>query len=143
MVHLHIVELRLHLCDVCLHFVLRFVRAGAKQVVDREIKVLRDAEDDSMLQQTLLMGSLQSQHPELPRTIASLRRIGSSRPDSLALLLLARNGEQLSPSDLQQLGRISAGGGQLTDTLQIQAAWLYLKHTDGLQAALVRLTPAD
>jgi len=104
---------------------------------------LRDAEDDSMLQQTLLMGSLQSQHPELPGTVASLRRIGSSRPDSLALLLLARNGEQLSPADLQQLGRISAGGGQLTDTLQIQAAWLYLKHTDGLQAALVRLSPAD
>jgi HEAT repeat protein len=110
---------------------------------EQALQRLRDAEDDSMLQQTLLMGSLQSQHPELPRTIASLRRIGSSRPDSLALLLLARNGEQLSPTDLQQLGRISAGGGQLTDTLQIQAAWLYLKHTDGLQAALVRLAPAD
>lgn len=107
------------------------------------LRRLREAEDDSMLQQTLLMGSLQSQHPELPATIASLRRIGSSRPDSLALLLLARKGDQLSPTDLQQLGRISAGGGQLNDTLQIQAAWLYLKHSDGLQAALVRLAPTD
>ena len=54
----------------------------------------------------------------------------SARPaDSLALLLLARTNENLSPTDLQQLGRISAGGGELTNTLQIQAAWLYLKHT--------------
>ena len=33
---------------------------------EEALQRLRDAEDDSMLQQTLLMGSLQSQHPELP-----------------------------------------------------------------------------
>ena len=94
-----------------------------------------------MQQQTLLMGSMQSQHPGVAEVVSQIRRIGSSRADSLALLLLARTNENLSPNDLQQLGRISAGGGQLTNTLQIQAAWLYLKHTDGLQTAMVRLTP--
>lgn len=108
---------------------------------DEAIGRLQTAEDDSMQQQTLLMGSMQSQHPELADTVAQIRRIGSSRPDSLALLILARTGEHLSPNDLQQLGRISAGGGQLNNTLQIQAAWLYLKHTDGLQTAMVRLAP--
>ena len=108
-----------------------------EEAIDR----LRAADDDSMQQQTLLMGSMQSQHPGIAEVVSQIRRIGSSRADSLALLLLARTNENLSPTDLQQLGRISAGGGQLTNTLQIQAAWLYLKHTDGLQTAMVRLAP--
>ena len=108
---------------------------------DEAVDRLRDAEDDSMQQQTLLMGSMQSQHPELAEVVGQIRRIGSSRADSLALLLLARTNKELSPADLQQLGRISAGGGQLNNTLQIQAAWLYLKHTGGLQTAMVRLAP--
>ncbi len=91
---------------------------------DEAVGRLENAEDDSMQQQTLLMGSMQSQHPELGDTVARIRRIGSSRPDSLALLLLARTNENLAPNDLQQLGRISAGGGQLNNSLQIQAAWL-------------------
>ena len=110
---------------------------------DEAIDRLRAAEDDSMQQQTLLMGSMQSQHPRLAETVSQIRRIGSSRADSLALLLLARTNENLTPKDLQQLGRISAGGGQLNNTLQIQAAWLYLKHTDGLQTAMVRLAPEN
>ncbi len=107
------------------------------EAIDR----LRDAEDDSMQQQTLLMGSMQSQNPGLSEVVGQIRRIGSSRADSLALLLLARTSKDLSPADLQQLGRISAGGGQLNNALQIQAAWLYLKHTGGLQTAMVRLAP--
>jgi len=103
-------------------------------------ELLLQSEDDSMKQQTLLIGALQGHAPELPEAARPIRRIGSSRPDSLALLLLARDESGLKDQDIQQLGRIAAGGSMLGDMLQAQAAWLYLKHTGKLDEVLVEVS---
>lgn len=111
-------------------------------ILDADVaaQLLLDSDDDSMKQQTLLIGALQGHSPELVEAARPIRRIGSSRPDSLALLLLARDGAGLKDQDVQQLGRIAAGGSMLGEMLQAQAAWLYLKHTGKLDEALVEVS---
>jgi hypothetical protein len=104
---------------------------------------LLSAEDESLTQQTLLLGCLQSPSVDMQNASVEIRRIGSSRADSLALLLLARSSNELSEQDVIQLGRIAAGGGMLGEMLQIQAAWLYLKHRDELDGALMDVAAAD
>ena len=104
---------------------------------------LLSAEDESLTQQTLLLGCLQSPSRDLQDASTDIRRIGSSRADSLALLLLARGTTPLNDQDVIQLGRIAAGGGMLGEMLQIQAAWLYLKHRNELDSALMDVAAAD
>ena len=70
---------------------------------------LLSAEDESLTQQTLLLGCLQSPSVEMQNASASLRRIGSSRADSLALLLMARSSDELQ--DRHRPHRV--GGGML------------------------------
>jgi hypothetical protein len=52
---------------------------------------------------------------------------------------MARHLEELEPADLQQLKVIAAGGGRVADVIQIQAAWLYLRHTDSVERALAEV----
>jgi hypothetical protein len=64
-----------------------------------------------------------------------LRCIGPAGPIPWALLD-AKHSPALSDDELKQLGLVVSGGGRVSDVLQIQAAWLYLKHTNQVQAAL-------
>ncbi len=101
--------------------------------------LLRESKDDSARQQAILMGLLASPIPELGAEAKSLRRIGLGRADSLATILMARHLEELEPADLQQLKVIAAGGGRVADVIQVQAAWLYLRHTDSVERALAEV----
>ncbi|MCA9297131.1 MAG: hypothetical protein KC983_11455, partial [Phycisphaerales bacterium] len=100
---------------------------------------LRDAEDDSPLQQAMLLGLFGVNEPAIAPTVRQLRRIGANRADSLALLHLARLDDELSENDLAQLGRLAAGGGGLSDALHVQASWLYLRHVHRVDDALAEL----
>lgn len=100
------------------------------------------ADDDSMTQVALLLGSMQSPTPELLESARTIRRIGASRADSLTLLLMARDSTPLSEQDLKQLGRVAAGGGMIDDMRGTQAAWLYLKHRGELDTALLDIASA-
>lgn len=101
-------------------------------VLDR----LAKAEDDGLLQQTILLGLFEADSPRVGEAAKSIRRIGSGRADSLVLILIAKHSPTLTEDELKQLGLIVSGGGRVSDVLQIQAAWLYLKHTNQVQAAL-------
>lgn len=98
------------------------------------------AEDDSLEQQVLLLSMLDWADESAAGTLKAIRRIGSSRADSLALLLLARSTEDLSDDDVHQLGVIAAGGGRLSDPLQVQAAWMYLQRTGELDQAMTEVS---
>ena len=100
------------------------------------LSLLAQAEDDSAQQQAILLGLLEVDVPACGEAAASLRRVGLGRTDSLALLLMAKHAPLLSAYDQEQLGRLALGGGLLPDVLQMQAAWLYLKHTGRASAAL-------
>ena len=91
---------------------------------------LKNAPDDSVKQQAILLGLFESDSQTTGEAAATLNRIGAGRADSLALLLMARHAKTLEKVDVAQLGTIAAGGGRLSDILQVQAAWLYLKHTN-------------
>ena len=74
--------------------------------------------------------------PSAGRVAQGVKRIGFNRADSMALILIAKHAEQISPEELQQLAVIGSGGGLVTATLEVQAAWLYLKHAAKIEQAL-------
>jgi hypothetical protein len=106
---------------------------------DRVAERLRRAKDDSPEQEVLLLGLFDSRSPAAGEAASRVRRIGAGRADSLALLLIARHAESLPGDDLRQLGMIAAGGGRVSEGLQVQAAWLYLKLTNRIDQALGRV----
>ena len=116
--------------------------AAALNELDRTIipARLEGAPDDSLEQQVLLLSLLDWADTSIATSIAGIRRIGSSRADSLALLLLARSTDELSDDDTHQLGVIAAGGGRLSDPLQVQAAWIYLRRTGELDQAMTEVS---
>ncbi len=97
---------------------------------------LKTVEDDSALQQAMLLGLFETTSPTAGAAAAAVPRIGSGQADSLALLLIAKHTDTLTDEQKQQLGLIAAGGGRVSDILQVQAAWLYLKRTNQLGQAL-------
>jgi len=97
---------------------------------------LAAAPDDSTHQQAILLGLFETTSPEVSDAAANIRRIGSGRADSLALLLIAKHADSLPPNDLRQLGLIASGGAQVSDILQTQAAWLYLKFAGKVEEGL-------
>jgi hypothetical protein len=100
--------------------------------------VLAAVDDDSVAQQAMLLGVLDARSAVLLECTMALRRIGSGRADSLALLVIAKNSDTLAKNDLRSLGLVAAGGGLVSDVLQVQAAWLYLKHSQQVDRALAR-----
>ncbi|MAT81605.1 MAG: hypothetical protein CMJ29_08160 [Phycisphaerae bacterium] len=104
------------------------------------LDTLQSAEDESPLQEAILYGLLRYRDADVLGTVESLQQIGVSRPDSLALLVIARDSNELDDTQLHRLGLI-ASGGVLVEPLQVQAAWLYLKHTNSIDGALAQLIP--
>jgi hypothetical protein len=104
---------------------------------------LRTADDDGVTQEVLLLGLFDSPSPEACAVAGELRRIGAGRADTLALLLIARREEGLGREDLGKLSRVVAGGGRVSDGLQVQAAWLYLKQTESIDRALTLVFDGD
>jgi HEAT repeat protein len=118
------------------------VRATSQMFeIDEQIIVerLRAAEDDSVVQQAMLLGLFETRSPVAGEAAGRLRRIGSGQADSLALLLMAKHADVLAPDLLPQLGLIAAGGGRVSTVVQMQAAWLYVKHTGSIDAVLARI----
>jgi hypothetical protein len=110
----------------------RLFEIEPQAVLDR----LRSAEDDSPVQQALLLGLFETTSPSAGEAAAAVPRIGSGRADSLALLLVAKHAKALDDEQKRQLGLIASGGGRVSEILQVQAAWLYLKHSGQTDQAL-------
>jgi hypothetical protein len=104
--------------------------------LDAVLERLRNAEDDSAVQQSILLGLFESSEQRVGEAAAALPRVGSGRADSLALLLHAKHASTLDDARRRQLGVIAAGGGRVSEILQVQAAWLYLRHTGQIDQAL-------
>ncbi|MCI0364689.1 MAG: hypothetical protein L0219_12470 [Phycisphaerales bacterium] len=109
---------------------------------EQAIEQLQKAPDDSPQQEAILLGLLERATPESSRAASSIRRIGSGRADSLTLILMSRHSTSLTPEDLEKLGLIAGGAGRVPAVLEVQAAWLYLKHA-GQSADLVKRVFSD
>ncbi len=64
-----------------------------------------------------------------------------THPDvsALALLLQTKNSDKLTTSQLDQLAVVVRGGGDIPETLRLQAAWTWLKHTGQAGAVLQKV----
>ena len=94
------------------------------------------AADDSLTQQVILMGLLDSGSPEAGEAAGGVKRIGFGKADSLATLLVAKHAADLDEREFYQLEVLAAGGGRISSVLQAQTVWLYLKHTRKIELAL-------
>lgn len=103
------------------------------------IERMKTIEDDSLTQEAVLVGLLNSRSPRAAEAGLLVKRLGSGRADSMALVLIARHSEKLSAEDLQQLGRVASGGGKVDSAVQILAAWLFIKHSGRTEQALTQL----
>ncbi len=106
-------------------------------------KKLSTIEDDSLTQEAVLLGLLNARTPRAGDAASVVKRLGAGRADSMALILLARYAGTLSQADISQLGRIAGGGGRVDESLQVQAAWLYLRHANRTEQALNALLAAS
>ncbi|MCZ6835317.1 MAG: HEAT repeat domain-containing protein [Planctomycetota bacterium] len=112
-----------------------FAKIHLEEILDR----LRRAEDDGVFQQAILLALFDVNDARIGPASSELRRIGSGRPDSLTLLLMAKHLPRLSTKDLKALGLVVASGGGVSDPLQTQASWFYLKHTGVLEPTLTTI----
>jgi hypothetical protein len=65
----------------------------------------------------------------------------AQRGESMALVSIAKTADTLTPAEQLELARIGGGGGRVEEPIQMQAAWLYLRHAKRLSKALPQLTP--
>ncbi len=118
------------------------------------VTLLRESAGSGGVQELLLLGMvsavsdqpLNAQDPALVDQAAAAAAVvqGAStrRAESLALLLLARTAQgPLDAETLRALGTVAAGGGDLDPTLQVQAAWLFVRHSGRGEQALAQLRP--
>ncbi len=123
-----------------------FIAASRLFDIDAEavIERLNRASDNSLTQEAILLGLLDAKSPAAGSAANHVDHTGFTRADSLAMILIAKHARQLTPAQLQQLGSIAAGGGQVSEMLRAQAAWLYLRHADMIEQAMVEVfAPAD
>ncbi len=84
-----------------------------------------------LTQEAILAGAWQSHDPQAAQLIQNIEEWSSTRAGSMALLIKANYTPvgELSSDDLQRLTFIFGGVGHVSPGYQVQAAWLYLRHT--------------
>lgn len=94
-------------------------------------KILHETEDDSNQQEYLLFAMLRTTNKSSTQgaveEATKLKRNGVNKADVMTLLLMARGQGNLPEVDQMYLGIVAAGGSDVSQTLETQAAWLYLK----------------
>jgi hypothetical protein len=103
--------------------------------------ILEQADDNSEQQKHLLLAMLQNPNKDIVEQATKLRRNGLNKADVMTLLLIARGSSPLPDIDEEYLGIIAAGGGHLSQSLETQAAWLYLKRMGLADRALAAVSP--
>jgi hypothetical protein len=79
--------------------------------------------------------------PEAAAFARMMRGRMAQRGESMALVTIAKAAPTLAPAELLELARIGGGGGRVEEPIQMQAAWLYLRHANRIAKALPQLTP--
>lgn len=101
--------------------------------------ILNRESTNDQLAQGIMVGLIRVTKGEPHRVVEGVtRKYDNVNAQGLKLLLLAKHGVSLSPAELKALGVLVRGGGNLPDTLRLQAAWAYLKQTKQGEAALAK-----
>jgi hypothetical protein len=95
--------------------------------------------EDIRLQELLLLALLQTNTKEAATVAMQLRPKVSRRGAAMALLLHARFADQLEKAEVDELGIIASGGWSLDPSLEMQAAWLYARHSGRADEAIATI----
>ena len=101
--------------------------------------ILKDADTDTRLTTGILLGLVRTRDGEPQQVLRGVGEFTEPRNQHLALLLRAKHGGTLSDRQMWQLALLVRGGGQLQDSLRIQAAWTWLKHAGRADAVVRRV----
>ncbi len=101
--------------------------------------LLADLQTKPLLAQAILLGLVRSQKPDAADIIAPINEFPYGATRALAILLRAKQDHPLAPPELEKLAWVVRGGGSLQNTLRIQAAWRYLKHSGQAGPALTKV----
>ncbi|MEM9253714.1 MAG: hypothetical protein AAGB29_15345, partial [Planctomycetota bacterium] len=102
--------------------------------------VLEHPATSAPLEQAILLGLVRSQRPEALAVIDGLDAPNDAVARGLWLLLRSRGEGDLTPTELDDLATLVAGGADLDPSLRAQAAWTYLQRTAATDGTLDRLT---
>ena len=103
--------------------------------------VLASNKTDTTLKKGILLALVRTQKAGAAAVIAGIDEFGDLDADSLATLLRAKDGAAMTRGQMRDLSLIVRGGSSLEPTLEIQAAWAWLKRTGQTQAVLKVIHP--
>ncbi len=100
---------------------------------DRASGLLQEADQGRkrLVEEAILAGAWQSRSPNALILVNQTDHWLSTRAGSIAAIIKARQTEvgQLTPDDEYRLSLAFGGAGHVSAEYQVQAAWLYLRHT--------------
>ncbi len=97
------------------------------------------AEDETRLHDILLLALVQTNTSEAAAVAMRARPKASRRGAALALLLHARFAAELAKAEIDELGVIASGGWSLDPGLEVQAAWLFARHSGRADEAIAAI----
>ena len=105
------------------------------------LPTLQDPDAPRELKRAILLGIVRARFtgPPAAAAIGQLPDFNDARAQGLAVLLRARQGAAMSPSQVADLALLVRGGGGLDPSLRVQAAWGYLKQTRQAKQAVTEL----
>lgn len=107
---------------------------------------LERAASDPPLQDMLLQSLCAAGTPEAAKVASIAAGKATRLGEALIAVLRARTDAEITASELQTLGNIAGGAVPVDPAVQVQAAWLWLRHANRLTAAvdvLAAANPAD
>jgi len=87
-------------------------------------------------QEPLLLVLAAAGTPNAAAVAATAQGKTSRLGEAFITVVKARTGEHVTPEELQILGNIAGGAVSIDPAVRVQAAWLYLRHADRLDAAI-------
>lgn len=107
--------------------------------VDARLTAIGAEGKDTKAHDLLLLALLQANTREAAAVAMKARPKATRRGAALALLLHARFASSLEKSEVEELGVIAAGGWSLDPGLEVQAAWLYARHSGRADEAIATI----
>lgn len=101
--------------------------------------LIRRADGEHQVQELLLLALCNASSAEAADVAEKVRGQLTRRGDALALLAIARGRGELTPQNRSDLGIVAAGGGDLDQSLLVQAAWLFVKSSGKQETALEQM----
>ena len=125
-----------------LHQVVSATRILAERDADATAALLKpilaSSKTDPLLKQGILLGLIRSSGDRPSRAIVGIESFTHPKTNVLSIVLLAKDGQPLSPTQFNELKLLVRGGGDLPQDLRLRAAWAYLKLTEQTQMALTK-----